>query len=194
MAGTMIKTIKLPSEIHASLEEGHLTLKGPKGSLTREFKNYRLKVTAHGNEVKIEGTPNNKQTLVLIETLTAHIRNMVEGLIYGYKYQLKVVYSHFPMSLAVEKGTVNIKNFLGEKFPRKAPIIGSTKVEVKGQDVTVSGIDKDAVGQTASNMEKKTKVKNKDIRRYQDGIYLVEVSNMEEKKKGKLIEEIIEKK
>jgi len=194
MVGTMIKTIKLPSEVNATMEKGVLTLKGPKGSLVREFKSYRLKILASGNEVKIEGTPNNKQTLILIETLTAHIRNMVEGLVYGYKYQLKVVYSHFPMSIAVEKGVVNIKNFLGEKFPRKALIIGNTKVEVKGQDVTISGIDKDAVGQTASNMEKKTKVKNKDIRRYQDGVYIVEHGNMEEKKKGRLIEEVIEKK
>ncbi|MEI7961590.1 MAG: 50S ribosomal protein L6 [archaeon] len=190
MAGNIIKVLALPSEIHITLGgENKLTLKGPKGEITRAFKSYRINLSVSQNKITIEGSPENKQTRVLVETIAAHIRNMAEGTMYGYKFSLKVVYSHFPMSIAVEKGVVNVKNFLGEKFPRKAKIIGDTKVEVKGQDVTVSGIDKDEVGQTASNLEQKTKVKNKDIRRYQDGIYIVEMGNMEEKK-GPVVEEI----
>ncbi|VVB76369.1 50S ribosomal protein L6 [uncultured archaeon] len=182
MAEFLAKTIKLPSELHATLAGDTLTLKGPKGTLTRQFKSYRIKISVEGNKIIVEGTPKNKQTDVLVETITSHIENMAEGLVYGYKYNLKVLYSHFPMSIQVEKDAVNIKNFLGEKFPRRTRIMGATKVEVKGQDITVSGIDKEAVGQTASNMERKTKVKNKDIRRYQDGIYIVETGNMEAKK------------
>ena len=182
MAEFLAKTIKLPSELHATLAGDTLTLKGPKGTLTRQFKSYRIKLSVDGNKIIVEGTPKNKQTDVLVETITSHIENMAEGLVYGYKYNLKVLYSHFPMSIQVEKDAVNIKNFLGEKFPRRTRIMGATKVEVKGQDITVSGTDKEAVGQTASNMERKTKVKNKDIRRYQDGIYIVETGNMEAKK------------
>ncbi len=182
MAEVLAKTIKLPSELHATLAGDTLTLKGPKGALTRQFKSYRIKLSLEGNKIIVEGTPKNKQTDVLVETITSHIENMAEGLVYGYKYNLKVLYSHFPMSIQVEKDAVSIKNFLGEKFPRKTRIMGATKVEVKGQDITVSGTDKEAVGQTASNMERKTKVKNKDIRRYQDGIYIVETGNMEAKK------------
>jgi len=181
MAEFLAKTIKLPSELQATLAGDTLTLKGPKGTLTRQFKSYRIKLLIEGNKIIVEGTPKNKQTDVLVETITSHIENMAEGLVYGYKYNLKVLYSHFPMSIQVEKGAVSIKNFLGEKFPRRTRIMGATKVEVKGQDITVSGIDKEAVGQTASNMERKTKVKNKDIRRYQDGIYIVETGNMEAK-------------
>lgn len=190
MAGMIVKVLKLPGEVQATLvQSGKLTLKGPKGSITKDFTSYRIKIKIEGSNIRIEGTPDNKQTRVLVETISAHIRNMAEGLVYGYKYQLKVVYSHFPMSLQVEKGVVNIKNFLGEKFPRKAKIAGDAKVEVKGTDVIVSGIDKDAVGQTASNLELKTKVKNKDIRRYQDGIYIVETGNIDPKK-GIVVEEI----
>ena len=112
---------------------------------------------------------------------------MAEGVMYGYKIELKIVYSHFPMSLQIEKGTVNIKNFLGEKFPRKAKILGATKVESKGQDVTITGVSKEEVGQTASNLELTTKVRGKDIRRYQDGIYIIANKNMEENK-GKIVE------
>jgi len=182
MVEVLAKTIKLPSELSAELKGDILTLKGPKGTLTRQFKSYRIKLSVEANKVIVEGTPKNKQTDKLVETIVSHIGNMAEGLIYGYKYNLKVLYSHFPMSIQVEKEAVSIKNFLGEKFPRRTRIMGTTKVEVKGQDITVSGINKEDVGQTASNMERKTKVKNKDIRRYQDGIYIVQTGNMEAKK------------
>lgn len=192
MAGTMVKKIKLPQEVNVSIKEGNaVTLKGPKGELSRTFKTHRVILTNEGNVITLTGSPNNKQTGVLVETISAHIRNMTEGLVYGYEYKMKMVYSHFPMSIAIEKGIVNIKNFLGEKFPRQAKIVGNTKVEVKGQDVTVSGTDREAVGQTASNLEQKSKVKGKDIRRYQDGIYLIEVTNMTPKKARTSVIEIV---
>jgi large subunit ribosomal protein L6 len=183
MAESIVKTIKFPSELQATVKEGnYLSIKGPKGTLERQFKTYRVKISQEGNKVIIEGTPKNKHTDKLVETIVSHAKNMAEGLMYGYKYNLKVLYSHFPMAIAVEKENVSIKNFLGEKFPRKSKIVGATKVEVKGQEITVSGTNKDDVGQTASNLELKTKVKGKDIRRYQDGIYIVERTNIEEAK------------
>lgn len=183
MAEVLIKKVRVPEEIHVTVKGQDITLKGPKGELTKKIKSHRITLSNEGNVIKIEGKPKNKQTDVLVETTSAQIRNMSEGLLFGYKYIMKAMYSHFPMSLQVEKGNVNVKNFLGEKFPRKAKIIGNTKVDVKGQDIVVSGINKDDVGQTASNLELRTKVKNKDIRRYQDGVFIVERTNIEEKNK-----------
>ena len=184
MVEQIVKTIKFPETITVEVKKGNnLTLKGPKGTLSREFKTHRVTITQEGNKIVIVGSPKNKQSDKLVETIVSHTKNMAEGLIYGYKYQLKVIYSHFPMSIQVEKDQVSIKNFLGEKFPRKVRIRGATKVEVKGQDVSVSGNNKEDVGQTASNLEQKTKVKGKDIRRYQDGIYIVERENVDEVRK-----------
>jgi len=179
----------VPSEITVSVGKGNtVTLKGPKGTLEKSFKNYRLNVTASGNNLTVEGSPNNRKSMVLVKSTVAHIRNMIEGLIYGYRIELKVVYSHFPMSVTVEKGKFTIKNFLGEKFPRHAKIIGAaTKVEAKGQEVTVTGTNKEDVGQTATNIEQATKVRKKDIRRFQDGIYIVARNNMQERK-GPVVE------
>ena len=67
-----------------------------------------------------------------------------------------------------------IKNFLGEKQPRKTRIVGNTKLEVKGQEVTVSGCDKDAIGATIANLRTATKIKDKDPRVFQDGLYVIE--------------------
>ena len=67
-----------------------------------------------------------------------------------------------------------IKNFLGEKQPRKAKIPGQTKVEVKGQEVTVTGLSKEDVGQTIANIRSATRIRNRDSRVFQDGFYIVE--------------------
>ncbi len=113
---------------------------------------------------------------------------MLEGLLYGYKYKLKIVYSHFPITTSADKSKILVKNFLGEKFPRIVKIMGDTKVESKGQDITVTGINLEDVSQTASNFEQQVRIRDKDIRRYQDGIYLTEKGNMTEKPAGKIIE------
>jgi large subunit ribosomal protein L6 len=66
-----------------------------------------------------------------------------------------------------------VQNFLGEKTPRVARIFGNTKVEVKGADIVVTGIDIEDVSHTAASMEQITRIKEHDRKVFQDGIYLV---------------------
>jgi large subunit ribosomal protein L6 len=99
------------------------------------------------------------------------MNNMIHGVTEGFQYKMKTVYSHFPIKTNVEGNTFVIQNFLGERSPRKALILEGVKVEAKGDDVTVNGIDKEKVGQTVANIERATAVKRRDIRVFQDGIY-----------------------
>ena len=92
---------------------------------------------------------------------------------------MKIVYAHFPMTVKVKGNIVTIDNFLGERSPRVAKIIGDAKVSVKGEDVTITGINKEEVGQTMANIEQATKIKGRDPRIFQDGIYLVDKSQEE---------------
>ena len=182
MEREIVQTIKVPDGIKVELVNDHtLTVTGDKGSLTRTFKSHRLHLSVKGQEVILEGKPVNKATRALLMTVVAHIKNMAEGLMFGYEYHMKLVYSHFPMTAKVEGNQVKLTNFIGEKFTRSATIVGDTKVEIKGEDLTVSGVAIEDVSQTASNIEQTAKVKGKDIRRYTDGIYLVEKKTMEEK-------------
>ena len=82
---------------------------------------------------------------------------------------------HFPVKMSLSDNTFVISNFLGEKSPRHAKILGDVKVSIDGKDntVTVSGIDKEEVGQTAANIEQATKIKGYDPKVFQDGIYIV---------------------
>jgi large subunit ribosomal protein L6 len=78
------------------------------------------------------------------------------------------------MNVKVQGDKFVIDNFLGEKYPRKAKILKNVTVEVKGQDVTLKGIDKEIVSQTAAIIEQITKITNRDLRVFQDGIYITE--------------------
>lgn len=152
--------------------EGLVKVSGPNGSLERSFNKRKLKAVVQDGEIKFELLEKPKRVNnALLHTMEAHVRNMAEGVTKDYEKHLKVVYAHFPINLEVKGNSVLINNFLGEKIPRKARIIPGVKVELKGQNVTVKGFDKEAVGQTASNLVKATGVGDRDERVFQDGVY-----------------------
>lgn len=165
--------MKLPDGVNVSVGPDRITVKGPKGELSRDFDAKRLSVTVQANEVTVKPLAKKvtRELKSLAGTIEAHVANMARGVVQGFEVKLQLVFSHFPVSLEVKGQTVAIKNFLGEKNPRHAPIVGHTKVDVKGQAITVSGIDKEAVGQTASNLIGATGVGHRDERVFQDGIY-----------------------
>jgi large subunit ribosomal protein L6 len=85
---------------------------------------------------------------------------------------MEVFYSHFPMQVRTDDGDVVIENFLGERAPRRTEIHGDTDVEIDGEEVRLRGPDIEAVGQTAADIEQLTRVQDKDVRVFQDGVYI----------------------
>lgn len=176
----IIKTIKIPEGLTINTEGHNITIKNENAELKKEFKSHRLNLEQKENSIIIIGKPANKQTSALLNTVIAHIKNMVYGIKFGYKYDMKISYSHFPMTAEVKEKQIFIKNFLGEKHPRQAKIVGEVEVKIKGQDIEILGKDITEVSQTAANISLATKVKKKDIRRFNDGIYLAKKGNIEE--------------
>ncbi|VVC01875.1 50S ribosomal protein L6 [uncultured archaeon] len=160
--------MKLPEGVKASLEGQKVTLSGPKGAVSMAFSSPDAKMEMKDGELQVRGTKE------MATTIEAHVRNMALGVTQGYSKKLKTLYSHFPISVEIKGREIMIKNFLGEKQPRKAKIMGQTKVEAKGQELTISGISKDDVGQTLANLKSATKIRNRDSRVFQDGFYVVE--------------------
>jgi large subunit ribosomal protein L6 len=97
---------------------------------------------------------------------------MIKGVSQGFVYKMKIVFVHFPTSVKVVEKEVHIENFIGERKARIAPILGNTKVTVKQDDVIIEGIDIDEVSQTAANIQTRTRIRNKDLRKFLDGIYV----------------------
>lgn len=165
--------IEIPKGVTVKVEGMKVTVTGPKGTLVREFPVSRIKISQDASSIKLLCELPKKKEYALQGTIRAHINNMILGVTKGFEYKMKIVYSHFPLKASVKGKEFVVENFLGEKFPRRADILGDTKITVKGDEVDLSGIDKEHVGQTAANIEKATKIKEYDPRKFQDGIYIV---------------------
>ncbi|MDD5337263.1 MAG: 50S ribosomal protein L6 [Candidatus ainarchaeum sp.] len=158
--------MEIPSGITITIEGTLVKARGPKGEAQKLLTVRNVAIRSDGKTVTVECADH-----VMKSTVEAHLRNLVKGVQQGYSRKMKMIYAHFPFTLEVKGDTLTVKNMLGEKLPRRLKIIGKTKIEVKGQEVTVSGPSKDDVGQTIANMKTALKIRNKDPRVFQDGIY-----------------------
>ncbi|WP_148882779.1 50S ribosomal protein L6 [Thermococcus aciditolerans] len=166
--------VEIPEGVEVTVEGNTVKVKGPKGELQRELKYPGVQIFTEDGKVVVFKEFPRKRDIAIARTFKAHIANMLRGVTEGFTYKLKVVYSHFPMTVKVQGDEVVIENFLGEKNPRRARILPGVTVRVSGQEVIVEGIDREAVGQTAANIEQATKITKWDRRVFQDGIYIVE--------------------
>lgn len=166
--------VEIPEGVEVTVENNVVKVKGPKGELERELKYPGVRIFTEDGKVVVYKEFPRKKDIAIARTFKAHIANMVNGVTEGFTYRLKVVYSHFPMTVKVQGDEVVIENFLGEKNPRMAKILPGVTVKVMGSEVIVEGIDKEAVGQTAANIEQATRITKWDRRVFQDGIYIVE--------------------
>ncbi|MCP4761734.1 MAG: 50S ribosomal protein L6 [archaeon] len=130
-----------------------------------------------GNEIFFSAYFARKSTVAKLGTSKSLIQSAITGVTHGYSYKMKIAYSHFPITVEVPKNSdeILIKNFLGERNPRYT-VKAAKNIDIKAnkEDVVVSGIDKEAVGQTAANIQKRCRIRQKDHRRFQDGIWLYE--------------------
>ena len=168
--------VEIPEGVDVQVDGLKVTVSGPKGSVSRDFSHAReVIIRREDNRVIVETFFANRRRKALVGTIASHIENMIRGVTKGYRYKLKIIYSHFPVTVVVDEKDrlVRIKNFLGEKADRIARIVGDdVKVRVEGDDIIVEGIDIEHVGQTAANIELATKVRDKDRRVFVDGIYI----------------------
>jgi large subunit ribosomal protein L6 len=175
------RIIEIPEGVKIRIEgntvRGYLlSVKGPKGENSKLLKFRGIYIEGNGmnNMIRVYTKENKSKLRAMVGTFASHINNLIKGVTDGFEYKLKVVYSHFPIKLRVEGREVIIENFLGEKHPRRAKIVGRAKVKIQGNEIIVAGIDKEECGQTAANLERSTRVKDLDVRVFQDGIYIVE--------------------
>jgi large subunit ribosomal protein L6 len=165
--------LKIPENVKVEIEGKKVKVYGEKGELERTFAEKGIKIELVEGKILIFSESERKKFKALVGTIAAHIRNMFEGVTKGFTYRLRIVYSHFPVTVKVEGDKVLIQNFLGERVPRVAKIVGKTQVKVEGSDLIVSGINIEEVGQTAANIEQACRIVGYDRRRFMDGIYIV---------------------
>lgn len=170
-------TIEIPEDITLSIDGMKLTFKGKKGEIQKDFSHVK-KVDIQYKEkiVTLSSYFPRRSTEATLGTLRSIIQNAIEGVTKGYTYKMKIAYSHFPITVATDGNKILVKNFIGERSPRVTYKAGSHSIDVKAtkEDVVISGIDKEEVGQTAANIQRICRIRQKDKRIFQDGIYVYE--------------------
>ena len=163
-----------------SIKTRVVSVKGPRGSLSRSFGHLAidLHLEEKSRRIRAELWFGNRQSIACIRTVLSHINNMIVGVTKGYLFKMRLVYNHFPISVTMERSgaEVQVRNYLGEKRVRIIPMIGDVVCK-RSEDGTkdeliLSGNDLDAVSQSAANIWSSSRCKDKDIRKYLDGIYV----------------------
>jgi len=168
------EVIPIPEGVNVEIERNFIKVSGPKGELQRELEFPGISIEKKDREIVVSTQIPRRIETAMVGTFASHIRNMMIGVTEGFERKLRIVYAHFPIQVKVMGDVVSIGNFLGERKARKAKILGNSNVRVSGDEVIVTGIDKEMVCQTAANIEQATKIKGFDPRVFQDGIYVVE--------------------
>ena len=172
------KEIEVPENVKISIVDQKITVEGPKGKLERDFSKHKVDLSLEGNKIIVTSYFVKKKTKAATMAVVGHIKNMIKGVTSGYVYKSKIVYSHFPITVEPDnkKREVVIKNLYGGRKVLKVPIVGEkTTVRVERDDVIIEGIDKEAVGQTAANIQEICRLRGKrrkDPETFMDGVWI----------------------
>ncbi len=166
--------VEIPQGVQLDLNGRKITITGPKGKLEKDFTHSKIGMVKEDAKLVLRVENPRRNEAALVGTISAHVKNMIKGVTEGFTYKMKIVFVHFPMSVKVVGKEVHIENFVGEKKARIAEILGNTKVSVKQDDVVIEGIDIDEVSQTAANIQTRAHIRNKDLRKFLDGVYVYE--------------------
>ncbi len=176
MVKYMEEFIEIPGKVSADIEDRRIAIKGPKGEITKDFDDPRfnriIKIEKVGEKIVLRTEDDHRKIKAMVGTIAAHINNMITGVTKGYSYTMKIVTTHFPITVTASGSDIQIKNFFGEKSSRHAKIVGQANVKIDKEQIEVLGIDIESVGQTAANIERACKVRGRDRRIFQDGIYI----------------------
>jgi len=184
------ETINIPSNVTVEIKARKVRVKGPRGVLLRDFKHLSLEMEVlppleeNGpKRIRVQKWFGSTRELAAVQSVCSHINNMFTGVQRGYKYTMKLVYAHFPINVNPTDGgkSLEIRNFLGEKVIRRVPMKEGVKVDKTGNkdEIALEGNSIENVGSSASLIHQVCMVKRKDIRKFLDGVYVSEKSNID---------------
>ncbi len=145
-----LKPIDVPSGVDVKIAQGNITVKGPKGTLTRDF-HENMQVTLEGNQIIVKRPNDNKENRSLHGLTRSLLANMVEGVTKGYTKTLEVN----GVGYRVQKQGKNLVLNLGLSHQVIVPDTADITTSVDGNKVMVNGIDKQKVGQFAAEIREK---------------------------------------
>lgn len=155
-------TITVPEKTTVSVTEGVITVKGPLGELSKPAHS-SVTIAVDGSSVTVSPVNTSKLARSLWGTFASHLINMIEGVNKKYEKKLEIQ----GVGYKVEAVGKTLKFSLGFSHPVIVEIPSGIEVAVEKNAMTISGIDKEAVGQFAANvraLKKPEPYKGKGIR------------------------------
>ena len=147
------RKLTLPTGVSASLDAGVITIKGGKGTLTREVHKL-VDVILSETSIETKAKNESKEANINVGTMNSLIANMIEGVSTGFSKGLEAV--GFGYRFQVQGNKINIS--AGFSHPVVIEVPSDLKVEqVSNTEITISGIDKQKVSEFAANIRKRRK-------------------------------------
>jgi len=171
--------VEIPEGVEVKVDESLISVKGAEGENKKKVDIGKLKIEVKEGKVVIGNEKSTKREKKMMNTIESHVKNMIKGVQEKFVYNLKAVFAHFPFNVEVNGQDIVIKNFLGEKVDRTTTLPSGAEIEVNGQDIVIKSADKEIAGQAAANLEKVTRIRNKDRRIFQDGIFITNKAGKE---------------
>ena len=161
------KPISIPEKTTVTYDRGQITVKGPLGELTKEFKP-EIEVKVENNEVTLTPIRNSLDVLALWGTYGSHLKNMLAGV--NTLYVKKLIVEGIGFKSDVKGKELHMA--LGFSHPVVVEIPADLKVTAEKNVITISGINIESVGQFAAKVrsfKKPEPYKGKGIR-YEDEV------------------------
>lgn len=173
MANKIEENIEIPENVTVSIEGTVLAIKGPKGEVSRDFFAENIKVSAGSGKITITSPRSTKRERKTAGSFKAHIKNALKGVVEGHQLKMKILSGHFPISVSASGRELTVKNFFGEKTPRKLTLPEGVSVKVKGDEIEIESCEKELVGAVMGSIEKLARRTRFDRRIFQDGIVVI---------------------
>ncbi|ORX36942.1 putative 60S ribosomal protein l9 [Kockovaella imperatae] len=179
---TSVETLTIPEGVTVTIKARKVTVEGPRGTLTKDVGHVAMDiqiVPRAGKKVIVFTVWHGaRKHVACLRTIKSLVENMITGVTKGFLYKMKLVYAHFPINAIPENdgAALQIRNFLGEKYIRNVPMLEGVKISTSDvkDELILQGNDVQNVSQSASSITDVCRVKNKDIRKFLDGVYTTE--------------------
>jgi len=177
------ETLEIPEGVTVSIKSRQIEVTGPRGKLTKNVRHVNMDIQVISNKSKskvlLAVWQGGRKHVACLNTIKSLINNMIIGVTKGFRYKMRSVYAHFPINCIIQDNgaLLEVRNFLGEKLVRHVQMLdGVTVSESKAQkdELILEGNDVQNVSQSAASIQGICAVRNKDIRKFLDGIYVSE--------------------
>jgi len=182
--------LQVPETVKVTIKSRVVTVEGPRGKLVKDLSHLSVNFSVpKAGIIGIAIHHGNRKNVATLRTVRTLINNLIIGVTKGFKYKMRYVYAHFPINVNVEKNKetdlfeVEIRNFIGEKIVRKVIMQSGVEVQIstaQKDELVLSGNSLEGVSQSAADIQQICRVRNKDIRKFLDGLYVSEKGNIVE--------------